>query len=216
MVDWLNPLATLAASFAGAWAAFRLQASDKSKEVRRSNIAAANQALFIMMQQANTLSLYQHDHINPNRNHPGCHLAIQASLPYELDKLRFDFASLEFLDSAKERQLTFELSIEEQRYLEALRAINARSEIILTEVHPRMSAAGFLDGGTYDANQIINAIGQPLFKKLERLTNDMIWHVDRTSESIVVMKDRFLSAVRTKYPGVNFVDFELHQPKKAE
>lgn len=211
-MDWLNPVATLIASFGGAWAAFKLQASEKSSEVRRANIAAANQALFVMMQQANTLHLYKHDHINPHREHPGRHLAIQASLPYETDSLRFDFGSLNFLDQPAEQQLLFEISIEERRYIESVRAINARSEILLKEVHPRMSEAGFLDGGSYGKSELLNALGQPLYNKLERLTSDMIWHVDRTSDSIVSIKEKLLAAVRKRYPGVKFVDFVLQDP----
>lgn len=168
-----------------------------------------------MMQQANTLRLYQHDHVNPHRDHPGRHLAIQASLPYETGSLRFDFGSLNFLDNPNEQQLLFDLSIEERRYIEAIRAINARSEIILNEVQPRLSSAGFLDGASYGGSELLEALGQPLFKKLERLTSDMIWHVDRTSDSIVSMKDKLLVVLRARYPGVKFVDFVLQDPAPA-
>lgn len=211
-MDWINPIATLIASFGGAWAAFKLQSSEKTSDIRRANIAAANQALFVMMQQANTLRLYQHDHINPHREHPGRHLSIQASLPYETESLRFDFESLSFLDQPDEQQLLFEMSIEERRYTESVRAINARSEIILNEVHPRMSSAGFLDGGSYGKSDLMSALGQPLYNKLERLTTDMIWHVDRTSDSIVLMKEKLLKVVRKRYPGVKFVDFIMQDP----
>lgn len=214
-MDWINPIATLIASFGGAWAAFKLQSSEKSSDTRRANIAAANQALFVMMQQANTLRLYQHDHINPHREHPGRHLAIQASLPYEIDSLRFDFGSLNFLDQPGEQQLLFDMSIEERRYIESVRAINARSEIILNEVQPRMSSAGFLDGGSYGKSDLMSALGQPLYNKLERLTTDMIWHVDRTSDSIVSMKEKLLTVVRKRYPGVKFVDFIMQDPGTA-
>ncbi len=168
-----------------------------------------------MMQQANTLRLYQHDHINPHRDHPGRHLAIQATLPYETGSLRFDFGSLDFLDQPVEQQLLFEMSIEERRYIEAVRAINARSEIILNEVHPRASAAGLLDGSSYGKSEMLAALGQPLYNMLERLTTDMIRHVDRTADSIVAMKDKLLVALRAKYPGVKFVDFVFQEPATA-
>jgi hypothetical protein len=215
VTDWLNPVATLIASFGGAWAAFKLQASERTSEVRRKNVAAANQALFVMMRQANTLRLYQHDHINPHRSHPGRHLAIQATLPHETESLKFDFSSLDFLDQPKEQQLLFDLSIEERRYVEAIRAINARSEIILNQVHPRASAAGLLDGSSYGKSEMLSAIGQPLYNMLERLTTDMIWHVDRTSDSIVATKDKLLSVVRARYPDVKFVDFVMQDPEAA-
>lgn len=209
MIDWLNPTATLFASFAGAWAAFKLQAADKARDLRRANITAANRALLTMMQQANTLKLYQIDQINPHREHPGRHFSIQATLPYELEALRFDFGSLGFFDSPKEQQILFELSVEERRFIEALRAINARSELKLMEIDPKLNVAGFLDGGSYGSGDLKAALGQPLYSKLERLTNDVIYHVDRTNDSIVEMKDKFLSAANARYPGTTFVNFEL-------
>ena len=209
MIDLLNPIATLFASFAGAWAAFKLQSADKNRDIRRANITAANRALLTLMQQANTLKLYQTDQINPHRENPGRHFAIRATLPYELETLRFDFGSLGFFDSPKEQQILFELSVEERRFIEALRAINARSELMLSEADPKLSAAGFLDGGSYTGADLQAALGQPLYKKLERLTNDVIYHVDRTNDSIVEMKDKFLLAANARYPDTKFVNFEF-------
>jgi len=205
----VNPLATLIASFAGAWAAFKLQSIDKSREIDRSNIAAANRALMVMMQQANELKLYQKDNIDPQRDHPGRHLSIQATLPFDLDTLRFDFTSVDFLSSATEQQLLFELSIEERRYIEALKAINARSEMLLTEVQPKLLTTGFNDSVGYTGTQFISALGQPTYNKLQRLTDDVIYHVDRTNESICAMKDKFRTAAQKRYPKAKFVNFEF-------
>jgi hypothetical protein len=209
MNDILNPLATLVASFAGAWAAFRLHALDKSREQDRSNIAAANRALMTLMQQANELKLYQRDHVDPKRNHPGRHLGIQAILSYEVGDLRFDLRSLDFLSTPAEQQLLFELTVEERRYMEALKAINARSDLLVDEVQPKLMAAGFDDGAEYTSGQFIAALGQPVYNKLKRLTDDVIYHVDRTSDSICEMKDKFRSAVIKRYPEASFINFEF-------
>jgi hypothetical protein len=215
MIDLVNPAATLIASFAGAWAAFKLQASDKARDVRLAHIAALNSTLMTMMRQTNTLKLYQADHINPHREHPGRHITIRPTLPYDLDALRFDFSSLNFLDTSREQQLLFELSVEERRFIETLRAINARSDLMLTELDPKLSAAGFLDGGSYEGGEVKAALGQPLYNKLERLTNDVIYHVDRTDASLQEMKNKLLASARKRYPKTTFVDFEFLEPKAA-
>ena len=209
MTDILNPLATLIASFGGAWAAFRLQAIEKSRDADRSNIAALNRALMVMMQQVNELKIYQKDHIDPQRNNPGRHLAILPTLPLDLESLRFDFKSLDFLSSAAEQQLLFELSIEERRYVESLKSINARSEVILSEVQPVLMAAGFEDSVAYTDAQFIAALGQPVYKKLQRLTDDVIRHVDLASESICLMRDRFRAVALKRYPKAKLVNFEF-------
>jgi hypothetical protein len=213
--DWINPTATLVASFAGAWAAFKLQSIEKARDTRQTNVTAVNRVLATLMQQANTLKLYQKDHIDPVRDHGGRHLAIRATLPYELDTLRFNFESLSFFCSKAERQIVFELSIEERRFVETLRAINARSDLLLEKVEPKLSAAGFLDGVAYESNDFVNALGQPLYKALERLTNDVVSHVDRNNESILEMKDRIRSIAKLRFPKEKFVDFDFPDDQPA-
>lgn len=209
MTDWLNPLATLVASFAGAWVAFKLHAANKSKDICRENIAAINRALLVMMQQSNTLKLYQMDQINPHRKNPGRHFAIRATLPFDLESFKFDFKSLDFFETSEEQQLIFELSVEERRFIEALKAINARSEILLTEVDPKLNVAGFIDGGEYSDVQLKAAVGQPLYNKLERLTDDVVYHVDRTSVSLIEMKSKVLKIAKARFPKAKFVNFEF-------
>jgi len=208
-MDWINPTATLVASFAGAWAAFKLQSMEKARDTQQANVTAINRVLTTLMQQANTLKLYQRDHINPFRDHGGRHLAIRATLPYELDTLSFDLESLRFFASKAERQIIFELSIEERRFVEALKAINARSELLLEKVEPKLAAAGFLDGGEYEKKDFIAALGQPLYNALERLTNDVVFHVDRNNDSILEMKDRIRSIAKLRFPRERFIDFDL-------
>ncbi|GAB3366939.1 hypothetical protein GCM10027431_09720 [Lysobacter rhizosphaerae] len=209
MIDLINPIATLIASFGGAWAAFKLQSVDKARDVRRTNIVAANRALLTMMQQANTLKLIQIEQIDPHRESRGRHFSIRATLPHELDTFRFDFKSLDFLDGPHEQQLLFELSVEERRFIETLRAINARSELLLTEVDPKLNAAGFLDGGSYSGDELMGALGQPLCSKLKRLTDDVVFHVDKTNESIIGLKGKFRSLAKARYPSAKFVDFDF-------
>lgn len=208
-IDWINPAATLVASFAGAWVAFKLHSREKARDIRQAQVTSVNRVLTTLMQQANTLKLYQRDHIAPFRNQGGRHLAIRPTLPYDLDSLRIDFDSLSFFTSKAERQIVFELSIEERRFIETLRAINARSELLLDKVEPKLSAAGFLDGGEYARSDFIGAMGQPLYSSLERLTDDVIAHVDKSNECILEMKERVRSMAKLRFPKEKFVNFHF-------
>jgi hypothetical protein len=165
--------------------------------------------LLTMMQQANTLKLYQKDQVDPHRDSPGRHVQIRATLPYEFEGLRFEFTSVEFFDTAAEQQALFELSVEERRVIETLRAINARSNLLLSEVDPKLASAAFLDGGSYTGAELMAALGQPLCNKLKRLTDNVVELVDKNTISIVEMKDKFRSMAKARYPGQKFVDFEF-------
>lgn len=126
-IDIIDALATLIAAFAGAWFAFLYQNRQKQSQERKENISAGNRALATLLQQANTLKLYQKDIIDPRRDDPGMHIAIQPTLPYREDALAFDIQSLDFLLAPKYAEVVFELIVEEERYREVLKAINARS-----------------------------------------------------------------------------------------
>lgn len=89
-IDIIDALATLIAAFAGAWFAFLYQNRQKQSEERKENISAGNRALATLLQQTNTLKIYQKDIIDPCRDDPGIHIAIKPTLPYREDALAFD------------------------------------------------------------------------------------------------------------------------------
>jgi hypothetical protein len=207
--DIVNPLATLIAAFMGAWAAFRLQTIQKRGDEIRTNIAAGNRALSTLMQQANTLKLFQIDFIAPFRNDPGRHIAIRPSLPYQEDALPFDHRSLDFLSRPAQQQTLFELSIEENRFREAIKAINVRSRHHFEVVQPMLSAAGLQEGAEYTEEQFRTAIGELHYIHLKRLTDAVVMHVDRTVESLCATKGRLRKILAEQYPKGQFIDFEL-------
>jgi hypothetical protein len=140
--DIVNPLTTLVAAFAGSWAAFKFQQFQKNKEDTAENIAAGNRALIILLQQANTLKLFQIDFIEPFRGSPGKHFQIRPALPFQEDSLIFDIQSLEFLLSPEHQQVIMDLVLEENRYRETIKAINARSHHHFEVVQPKLARAG--------------------------------------------------------------------------
>lgn len=207
--DIVNPLATLVAAFAGSWAAFKLQQFQKNREDTKANIAAGNRALMVLLQQANTLKLFQVDFIEPFRNSPGRHLQILPTLPFQEDSLTFDIGSLEFLLGPKYQRTLMDLFLEENRYREAIKAINARSRHHFEVVQPKCASAGIKEGGEYTGEQYKAVLGDHDYFHLQRLTDAVILHVDRTVGSLVVMKNQLREALMQRYPDGKFVDFEL-------
>ena len=135
-------VATLLAAFFGAYFAYRLQDKAKMRAERKSNISAANQALFMVFQQVNSLKLYQVDMIDPVRNHPAKFIAMQAVLHEKHEDIQFDFSSLGFLLNTKHKQIVLDLFIEQQRFREAIKAINYRSALHIQQAQPAPGACG--------------------------------------------------------------------------
>lgn len=214
--DIVNPVATLIAAFAGAWFAFIYQNQQKVAEELRQNISAGNRALVTLFQQANSLKLYQIDIIEPHRNSPGRHIQIRPTLPFHEDSLKFEIKSLDFLLSPKSAQVVLDLILEEARYSEAIKTINARSEHHFSIIQPKLESAGLFEGMEYTDKALKNALGELDYLHLKRLTDAVVMHVDRTVDSLVLMKDRLRTALTEKYPKAKFINFELlNEPPKS-
>ena len=214
--DIVNPLATLVAAFAGAWFAFVYQNRQKVNDEIRQNISAGNRALVTLFQQANSLKLYQVDMIQPHRNSPGRHIQIQPTLPFQEDSLSFEVKSLDFLLTPDTAQILLDLILEEARYREAIKAINARSQHHFAAVQPKLENAGIVEGREYTDQDFRNALGDLDYMHLKRLTDAVVLHVDRTIESLISMKDRLRGALVGKYPKGKFINFELlNEPPKS-
>lgn len=207
--DIVNPIATLVAAFAGSLSAFRFQQFQQNKEDTENKIAAGNRALILLLQQANTLKLFQSDFIDPYRNSPGRHIQIQPTLPFQEDSLVFDIRSLEFMFNPEYQQVLMDLILEENRYREVIKSINTRSRHHFEVVQPKLAQAGVKEGEEYTGEQFKAALGDHDYVHLKRLTDAIVLHVDRTVDSLMAMKDRLRAALLKQFPKGKFVDFGL-------
>jgi len=206
--DIINVAGTLVAAFAGAWFAFLYQNRQKQSEERKQNISAGNRALVTLLQQANTLKLYQKDIIDPIRKDPVRYISMQPTLQYREDGLTYDLAALDFL-LVKYTQVAFDLLLEEERYRETLKAINARSRFHLDVVQPSLALRGIVEGDAYREQDFRDALGEPAYPLIVRLTDAVVLHVDRTIDSLMAAKEGLRKALLELYPGETFINFDL-------
>jgi hypothetical protein len=202
-------VATLLAAFFGAWFAYRLQDKAKVRKERETNISAANRALFTVFQQVNSLKMLQRDMIDPVRNHPGKFIAMQPVLYEQHEELQFDFSSLGFLLNTKHKQIVLDLFIEQQRFRAAIKAINYRSALHTHQIQPALELARIQEGVDYQAEEFAQALGPRLYKTLQRATDQIVYHVDRTVGSLDEVKGNMIKAFKELYPEVEFLNFEL-------
>ena len=208
--DIVNPLTTLVAAFAGSWAAFRFQTYERNTETDKRNIAAANRALFILLQQANGLRLFQVDFIIPFRDDPARSLNIRPTFSFEEMELKFDLRELEFLlGTTQTHQLLMDILLEERRFAECIRVINARSKFHFDIVQQKLNAAGISEGRPCTREDILAALGEFDFLHLQRLTDDVVRSTDRSVQTLIPVKDRLRAELIQRFPKAHFLDFEL-------
>jgi hypothetical protein len=202
-------VATLLAAFLGAWFAYRLRDKANIRKEHASNISAANQALFTVFQQVNSLKLIQWQMIDPVRNHPMKFIAMQPILHETYEELKFDFPSLVFLLNTKHKQIVMNLFIEQQRFREAINSIRYRSSLHINQIQPILERAGIQEGADYTIEVLARVLGQRLYRILQRTTDQVIFHVDRTVCSLYDVKEKMIKAFKELYPESDFLNFEL-------
>lgn len=212
---WIGALATLVAAFVGAWSAFKLQDRAKQREERRQNVAAGNRALFNLLRQSNSLKLIQLDFLDEHRDHPGRHLTMQPVPQQSYDDTKFDLRELSFMAEPKHQNLLFKLTIEEARYAEAIKTMNMQSEF-RTQVQAVIANAGIQHGREYSGDELHTAMGDFAYHNLKSLTDALFFHVDRTIQSGIEVKDELRAALKELYPDAQYLDFEFASNPQVE
>ena len=140
--DIVAILATLVASFAGAWAAFLLESQRRAREARDRNIGAASRAIYTIFNLWNTLEQYRKEVLEPYRGKPDSWLNVAANPAIPKGDHAFQAGDLQFLLQTSQAQVYAGLFLEEQRFSLAIDLIRTRSDLVLNQVFPKMAGAG--------------------------------------------------------------------------
>jgi hypothetical protein len=198
--DIVAILATLVASFAGAWAAFLLESQRRQREERSKNIGAASRAIYTIFNLWNTLEQFRKEVLEPYRGKPDAWLNMAAHPAIATGDHRFEAGELQFLLQGPHAQVYAALFLEEQRYKLAIALIRERSNIVLNEVFPRMAAAGFTVGRSAPQEEVERALGIDVVHKLKEITSALYNNVDKDLVSLKAQHDALRAAIKQLYP----------------
>ena len=174
----------LGGTFVGAWAAFQLNIHENKKKIEDEPVAAANRALFIMLSRLNMLTDIKRKFIDPVIDDPARLVNMNALPPLQNPAPRLDIQALDFLLETNYRQLLLDLEIEEQRYQEAIQALNLRSTFHHQTVQPLLAQAGISTDASCPLAHIYMALGPFVAASLTNATDSVIFHVESTCKSL--------------------------------
>ncbi|EGI76939.1 hypothetical protein HGR_09204 [Hylemonella gracilis ATCC 19624] len=209
-------MVTLVASFAGAWAAFRLQAHEKNNELIRHNVGAGNRAIFDVYALWNVLEQFRKEVLEPSRGRPDAwlNLAAHPAAPVAVD--RFDASALQFLLEEGHASVFASLMLEERRFHLAIDLIRSRSELVLDTVFPKMATAGFNVMQPQNETEVEQAIGLDVCHKLRQITAAIFQNVDEDLTSLRQLYVDLRTAMQALYPGRKFVQVDFdRKPEDA-
>lgn len=199
--DVLAALATLIASFAGAWAAFRFESRRRKREEDEKRIGAANRAIYVVYHYWNILEQFRKEVLEPHRGRPDAWLNLAAHPATPVPTDRFLPNDLQFLLQVGQADTYVTLMLEEQRLLLALGLISARSNLVLDEVFPRMAVAGIRVGQAVQPDHVERVLGVDVTHKLKEITAALYKNVDEDLASLRAAHDKLRSTMKSLYPS---------------
>ena len=216
-MDWsvftLYVSTTILATFFGASAAFFLERRTKKKEYKQVSLSSANRALFILSRQFSILNQFRNQIINPVRDDPGAWINIPAILPKTHEDLRYDIGSLQFLFESEDPNLLTELLMEEDRFFEAIKTINARSKKHSNELQPKLAALGVKEGAYCTDLELEKTLGIDLVWSMKSLTKSLVEHVDEGIDGLKAIHDKLISTFTKLFPDERIIEIKF--PDKA-
>ena len=199
--DIVAILATLVASFAGAWGAFLLESQRRQREEQSRNVGAGSRAIYTIFNLWNTLEQFRKEVLEPYRGKPDAWLNMAAQPATSVGDHRFQAGDLQFLLQSSHAQIYAALFLEEQRFKLAIGLIQERNDLVLKVVFPRMAAAGFIVGRSASQDEVERALGIDIVHKLKAITAALYTNVDEDLSSLKSRHDELRTAMKQLYPN---------------
>lgn len=217
MPDYLSIvaiLATLVASFSGAWGAFLLENQRRKREAEDKNIGAANRAIYTLFNLWNILEQFRKEALEEYRGKPDAWLNVPATPATPTGEDRFKADELQFLLQSPYAQMYAALMLEEQRFAIAIQLIRERTSLVLDQIFPRMSAANIPVGAKLIPADLEIILGIELTHKLKQITASIYTNVDEDLESLRMQYEELRTAMKALYPKrkVLRITFEDSRP----
>ncbi len=202
----------LAASFAGAVAAYSFSVYKDRQATAKIQIAAGNTAIFTLHHMYTVLSTLRDRYINPHRTDANRWLTMDTPAPGLMQNITFDVDSLVFFlnhpskDSPAAQVLSDLLFLGEQfRMIVAL--IDRRGTTIGEEVLPALRAMTLPSPANPPA--AIATFQPNLHRRLVTLTDEIVSRVDSGITELDHMYPRLQSALRLLHPKGNFMELNF-------
>lgn len=209
--DWssfVDPATTLVATFAGAWFAFLFERRQRRKDVDEGRIGAANRALYTIFNLWNIQVQLRKEIVDEHRGKRDAWLNMPANFPSHYGLTRFEAGELSFLLGI-DGMAYGNLLLEEQRFELAMKLVEERSKLMLTEVFPKLAAAKIGINEPRDEREIMDVLGQGVVRKLKVISSGIEQNIDDNLVSLVAAHDQLRSVMKKLYPKTKFVKIEF-------
>lgn len=193
----------LLATFVGALFAFRLNEEKDKKVLLKSQKAALNRALFILLRQDNALDTFA-KHLDPFSTEIDRAFNLPANKPPPYADLTHNFDNLEFLLETEYANVLMQLTIEQERFHQAFESIRLRNEFYVHAVQPALARLQ-INGKNVTAERLFTDLGEMVFGTAMNGAREVYTHVPKGKISILKMHQELFATAKALFPNEKFI-----------
>lgn len=192
-------------AFLGAYFAFQLRKHEEKTAKIEKNKSSIDEALLILVRQANALQTIRQSLDKYKKPYERAFL-LPAIKPPSYSDLKQNFQNLNFLIEHGEVQTILILSIEQERFEQAINAIEIRNIFYVQEVQPALSLHN-LSKKNISLSELEKILGERLYHGSINGAQVMYQHIEQSSISTIEMIETLRTAAKKIFPDSKFIGF---------
>ena len=202
--DYLISAFTVAiGAFIGAFSAFWLKSYEEGKKEKEKQKNALNSALFILARQINAIQLIK-KYLDKFKTPFDRGLLLPAMKSPDYSNVKQDIDSLHFLIENDNADILFRLTIEQERFEQAINSINIRNEFYVNEVQLALSFHA-RNGKPLPLEEFEEKLGERLFQRAIHAAETIYKHVDASDISLHEQYTALHKLATQLFPGEKFI-----------
>jgi len=188
--------------FIGAYSAFWLKSYEENNKVKNKEIAALNSAIFLLVRQRNTIRILK-KHLDQYKTDVDRGFNLPAMTPPDYFGVRQNIEKLEFLFK-NNPQMLFDLSIEQERFEQAMAAVSIRNSFYVDEILTAISKLR-MNGKLETLTGLESKLGERLYKGAIFHAQYMYEHVYKAEVTLEQTCDKLHEVAKDMYPEEKFI-----------
>jgi hypothetical protein len=200
----------LAGAFSGSYIAYRLAIRREDKRTEKENILAAQQALFTLSLQINSIAIIKKQFLDKHINNRLRHYMLEPILTNDQTNLHININSISFILSTEYKNTLLELSVINDYFHTIMNGIKQRTTLHI-EFQKLLSKADKNCSAGFNENEeeITKIVDRRICVSLKKITNDIYETSEEYIKKAISINDKLANELKTIFPKTKFIRFKL-------
>ncbi|MDP2030789.1 MAG: hypothetical protein Q8K12_14220 [Thiobacillus sp.] len=198
-------------TFLGATLAFRLTENKEQQKIKSLQREALNRVLFVLIRQHNAIIQLKRDFDKYPKDFEAA-FNMPALKPPAYGDLVHNISDLEFLLESSNPNILFKLTVEQERFHQAIDSLRIRNEFYVNEVQ-RAIATAAMNGKSVSIEEAAKLLGERIFGGAMNGAKFAREHIIASNESIPEIMTEFRALAKETFPTHKFLSYEIPQEK---